>query len=115
MNRCAQKVIETFSDIILAYGQSDEYSFAFKKQTNIYQRRADKIITTVSSCFSASYAFFFKEYFGTEILDVPIFDGRIVMYPSLKNLKDYFAWRQVDCHINNLYNTCFWKLVEDGK
>jgi tRNA(His) guanylyltransferase len=63
MNKCAQKVIETFSDIILAYGQSDEYSFAFKKQTNIFQRRGDKIISTIASCFSASYAIFFKDFF----------------------------------------------------
>jgi tRNA(His) guanylyltransferase len=25
---------------------------------------------------------------------------------------DYFRWRQVDCHINNLYNTVFWMLVQ---
>jgi tRNA(His) guanylyltransferase len=24
------------------------------------------------------------------------------------------SWRQVDCHINNLYNTCFWALVQQG-
>jgi tRNA(His) guanylyltransferase len=37
-----------------------------------------------------------------------------VQYPTTKNLRDYFAWRQADCHINNLYNTCFWLLVEKG-
>jgi len=30
-------------------------------------------------------------------------------------VKDYFRWRQVDCHINNLYNTCFWSIVKSGK
>ena len=24
-------------------------------------------------------------------------------------------WRQVDCHINNLYNTTFWALVNQGE
>ncbi|KAI9805847.1 MAG: hypothetical protein M1825_000461 [Sarcosagium campestre] len=24
------------------------------------------------------------------------------------------SWRQVDCHINNLYNTTFWALVQQG-
>lgn len=24
------------------------------------------------------------------------------------------SWRQADCHINNLYNTCFWVLVQQG-
>lgn len=44
-----------------------------------------------------------------------MFDSRIVLYPNEKCLKDYFKWRQVDCHINNLYNTVFWCLVKSGK
>ncbi|XP_015272928.1 PREDICTED: probable tRNA(His) guanylyltransferase isoform X2 [Gekko japonicus] len=40
------------------------------------------------------------------------FDGRVVLYPSDQNLKDYLSWRQADCHINNLYNTVFWSLVQ---
>ena len=24
------------------------------------------------------------------------------------------SWRQVDCHINNLYNTAFWTMVLQG-
>jgi len=24
------------------------------------------------------------------------------------------SWRQVDCHINNLYNTTFWALIQNG-
>jgi len=37
-----------------------------------------------------------------------------VLYPSIEDLKAYLSWRQVDCHINNLYNTLFWKLVKEG-
>ena len=47
--------------------------------------------------------------------DIPSFDGRIVLYPNENVLKDYFRWRQVDCHINNLYNTVFWQMVNTGK
>lgn len=36
------------------------------------------------------------------------------MYPSLEDMKNYLNWRQVDCHINNLYNTTFWALVKQG-
>lgn len=39
----------------------------------------------------------------------------MVIYPNEKVLHDYLCWRQVDCHINNLYNTCFWTLVGEGK
>ena len=24
------------------------------------------------------------------------------------------SWRQADCHINNLYNTAFWTLIQSG-
>jgi tRNA(His) guanylyltransferase len=45
---------------------------------------------------------------------IPAFDARCVCYPDIAILRDYLAWRQVDCHINNLYNTCFWTLVKSG-
>eukprot|EP00955_Chlamydomonas_euryale_P009499 101406-Chlamydomonas_euryale.AAC.9 len=44
----------------------------------------------------------------------PMFDGRTVLYPTEKVLRDYLSWRQVDTHINNQYNTCFWALVQQG-
>lgn len=55
------------------------------------------------------------KHFDTPLLELPVFDGRCVCYPNLDSLKDYFRWRQVDCHINNLYNTVFWCLVKSGK
>ncbi|KAL4399707.1 tRNA-His guanylyltransferase [Malassezia pachydermatis] len=54
----------------------------------------------------------------------PSFDGRLVMYPTSKEVRDYFSWRQADsmystpltaAHINNLYNTVFWALVQEGQ
>lgn len=51
-----------------------------------------------------------------EELNAPIvFDGNIVLYPSIENLKDYFSWRMDDCHINNLYDTTYWALVKKGQ
>ncbi|KAH9554068.1 hypothetical protein CY35_08G045500 [Sphagnum magellanicum] len=50
----------------------------------------------------------------TELQYAATFDGRAVCYPSESILRDYLSWRQVDCHINNQYNTCFWKLVGSG-
>ena len=56
------------------------------------------------------------------------------MYPTERAVRDYFSWRQADseyrslelmprelerarqiAHINNLYNTAFWALVQEGK
>lgn len=47
-------------------------------------------------------------------MPLPTFDGRAVLYPSVENLRDYLSWRQVDAHINNLYNTTFWTLILRG-
>lgn len=40
MNDCAKSVLTNFSDIVIGYGQSDEYSFVFKRNTETYNRRA---------------------------------------------------------------------------
>ncbi|KAK5897344.1 hypothetical protein CesoFtcFv8_010414 [Champsocephalus esox] len=92
MSRSARSVMEELEDIVIAYGQSDEFSFVFKRTSTWFKRRASKLMTHVASHF----------------------DGRVVLYPSNRNLKDYLSWRQADCHVNNLYNTVFWTLVQKG-
>lgn len=113
MNESAKSVCQNFNDILLAYGQSDEYSFVLKKKSNLYKRRKEKIISVIVSLFTSAYNSNFEKIFKKKLLSFPIFDCRIVIYPNFKTLWDYFCWRQVDCHINNLYNTCFWKLVKE--
>lgn len=115
MNYAAYSVMNDFNDLLMAYGQSDEYSFIFKKNSNLYKRRAAKLLTTINSKFTSSYVFYWSKFFDGEILKYPpVFDGRIVVYPSEENLVDYMKWRQADVHINNLYNTTFWTLVLQG-
>lgn len=116
MNQCAMKVMETYVDIWIAFGESDEYSFVFTKDSKLYNRRTDKITSLIASCFSSAFVFYFPKFFpNQELLDIPLFDSRLVCYPSEQNLRDYLSWRQADTHINNLYNTSFWCLVQkDG-
>lgn len=115
MSEAASSVMKEFKDIVLAYGQSDEYSFVMKKDTTQYGRRASKLSTTIASLFASSFVFLWPRFFPEDSLQYPpSFDGRCVLYPSDKNLRDYLSWRQADCHINNLYNTCFWTLIQQG-
>jgi tRNA(His) guanylyltransferase len=114
MNQAAKDVCAEFYEIFLAFGQSDEYSFVLSKESTLFQRRKEKILSTIVSLFSSSYTFHFERITGKPLLKIPAFDARIICYPNLKTLRDYFSWRQADCHINNLYNTCFWKLIMDG-
>lgn len=38
-----------------------------------------------------------NHYFETTLPEyAPSFDGRIVLYPNEREVRDYFAWRQVD-------------------
>lgn len=115
MNKAAKEVVKNFSEIVIAYGDSDEYSFVFRKSAKVFNRREDKILSCVLSLFSTSYVFHWPRYFADcPLKRVPSFDARIVLYPSLSDIQNYLSWRQCDCHINNLYNTTFWALVQQG-
>lgn len=73
-------------------------------------------MSAIVSLFTSIYITKWKDFFHQKELKYPpYFDGRAVCYPSVEILRDYLAWRQVDCHINNQYNTCFWELVKSGK
>lgn len=116
LNECSTDMLEEFPDIIFAYGMSDEYSFVINKSSTFHQRRASKIVSLMVSFFSSTYVMKWHKFFPQKELQYPpSFDGRVVCYPSTSILRDYLAWRQVDCHINNQYNTCFWMLVKSGK
>jgi tRNA(His) guanylyltransferase len=146
MNRAATHVLRQLPDVDFAYGVSDEYSFVFDRHTTLFERRRDKLCSTVVSTFTAAYVAFWDECFGGGLVvpegyapaskwvgveraglremeregcnlspDMfPSFDARAVVYPTTANLRDYLSWRQVDCHINNLYNTTFWFMVCKG-
>ncbi|EGN99480.1 hypothetical protein SERLA73DRAFT_182441 [Serpula lacrymans var. lacrymans S7.3] len=115
MDRAAQSLMTEYKDIVLGFGESDEFSFLLRKTTNLYNRRHAKILTTLTSFFTSCYVFHWPQYFpDTPLRYPPSFDGRIVLYPNEREVRDYFSWRQADTHINNLYNTVFWALVQQG-
>ncbi|AET38151.1 tRNA guanylyltransferase Ecym_2419 [Eremothecium cymbalariae DBVPG len=115
MNACAKNVVLKYSnDIILAYGESDEYSFVFKHDSVLFNRRKDKLCSLFVSLFTANYVALWGKFFVDMPLNnkcLPCFDSRCVSYPNLQTVKDYLCWRFVDTHINNLYNTVFWNLI----
>lgn len=116
MNAAAVEVVKSMADILIAYGQSDEYSFVLHEDTTLFERRAAKLATTIATTFTAEYCMQWSVYFPDQPLTrpFPTFDGRCVCYPKRKILRDYLSWRQADCHINNLYNTTFWSMVLKG-
>lgn len=117
MNRAATSLVRQFPDIVMAYGDSDEYSFLLRKQCQLFERREMKLITTFASFMSVNYMYEWNVQFPNKPIRperLPTFDARAVVYPTKQLIRDYFSWRQADCHINNLYNTTFWNLVKGG-
>ncbi|KAI9598134.1 putative tRNA guanylyltransferase-like protein [Syncephalis fuscata] len=114
-NQAASTVMQDVQDAVLAYGQSDEYSFVLDRTTRLFGRRESKIISTICSLFTSAYVLYWSRHFpNTPLKYPPSFDARAVCYPTCQHLRDYLSWRQADCHINNLYNTSFWALVQEG-
>ncbi|KAF7311936.1 Histidine tRNA guanylyltransferase [Mycena indigotica] len=115
LDHAATDLMDQYPDIVLGFGESDEFSFLLKKSASLYNRRHAKILSTLTSHFTASVTFRWSTYFpDTPLQYPPTFDGRIVLYPGIKEVRDYFSWRQADTHINNLHNTAFWALVQQG-
>lgn len=77
--------------------KTSPHSFAFRKSTALYNRRQAKILSTLTSLFTSSYVLNWQRYFPeTPLQYAPSFDGRIILYPSAKEMRDYFSWRQAD-------------------
>jgi tRNA(His) guanylyltransferase len=58
MNFAAVAVMQEFTEIVCAYGQSDEYSFLFPKNAKCFLRRA----TFVPACALFIFVFFQKAF-----------------------------------------------------
>jgi tRNA(His) guanylyltransferase len=99
MNAAAIEVVKQFTDIVIAYGQSDEYSFVLHEDCQLFERRAAKLATSISTAFSVEYCMQWGKFFEGQELErpFPTFDGRCVLYPKKRILRDYLSWRQADC------------------
>lgn len=62
-----------------------------------------KIESSVVSLFTSAYVFYWPTYFPTlKMVYPPSFDSRAVIYPSPKEVKDYFSWRQADSELSRV-------------
>ena len=61
-----------------------------------------KLSTSIATTFSVEYAMQWASFFPDQPLTrpYPTFDGRAVLYPKVKTLRDYMSWRQADCTCN---------------
>ena len=115
-NAAAATVVRKFDGhVAFAFGESDEFSFVLRRESALFLRREQKILSTVASLFTAAYVWLWPQFLpDCVLLEPPCFDARVVQYPTTRHLRDYLSWRQADVHVNNLYNTAFWALVMRG-
>ncbi|CAI4475724.1 ADM_collapsed_G0020640.mRNA.1.CDS.1 [Saccharomyces cerevisiae] len=94
MNACAKNLVLKYkNDIILAFGESDEYSFILKSSTTLFNRRKDKLATLFGSFFTSNYVALWAKFFPEKPLNIkhlPYFDSRCVAYPNLQTDKRLF-------------------------
>ncbi|KAJ3054676.1 tRNA-histidine guanylyltransferase 1-like [Rhizophlyctis rosea] len=102
----AQKCMEEFEEIVLAYGQSDEFSFLLRRSASLYKRREAKITSTLCSLFTSNYVFYWNKFFGPEtrgekdvIIPGQTLEPQELLYPPSFDAR--------------AYNTAFWALVQD--
>jgi len=66
-------------------------------QANRADNLGSKISSTIVSLFTSNYVVHWSRFFpDTSLTYAPSFDGRVVVYPSSQEVRDYFSWRQVD-------------------
>ncbi|XBJ15700.1 hypothetical protein VPH35_007523 [Triticum aestivum] len=109
MNACASSILEEFPDIVFSYGVRASLADPLKEPKL-------KILSLCVSYITPVYVMKLKDFFpNKELREAPYFDGRVVCYPNMKTIRDYLAWRQLDCHNRIQYKTCFWMLVKSRK
>jgi tRNA(His) guanylyltransferase len=115
MASCGYFIMEKYPDIALSFGQSDEFSFVFKKSTQLFDRRRDHILSSIVSTFTASFVLQWRQFFaGVRLAGPPSFDARAVLYSHFGLVRDYVSWRQADAHVNCLYNYTLCVLMRTG-
>ena len=95
---------------VLSYFESDEISILFKKDSDFFNRRMEKINSVLSSMLTSECMKqdFFKDF-------LPVFDCRLLVCPTKEDIFNVFKWRLNDSLRNCLNSYAFWNLVFSGK
>ncbi|MCP4158136.1 MAG: guanylyltransferase [bacterium] len=93
-------------NMIYGYTESDEISLLFHPEEASFSRKLRKLNSILAGEASAR--------FSLQLGDMGVFDCRIAQLPLLKDVIDYFRWRNEDSSRNALNAYCYWTLRKDG-
>lgn len=91
---------------VYAYTESDEISVLLPRQTSLFDREVEKLVSVSAGIASGS----FSHAFGAPAH----FDSRLWMAPDEQDVFDYFRWRQADAARCALNGWCYWQLMKEG-
>jgi len=91
---------------LYVYTESDEISVLLPRDTDLFDRELEKLITVSAGLASAT----FTQGCG----EVAHFDGRLWLGPSARHVVEYFRWRQADATRCCLNGWCYWTLRKEG-
>jgi tRNA(His) 5'-end guanylyltransferase len=92
--------------VVYGYVQSDEISLLFDLNEKQFGRKTRKFNSVLAGQASA--------HFSLGIGQLATFDCRVSQLPDVKDVVDYFRWRQQDAYRNALNSWCYWKMREFG-
>lgn len=104
MNAAARAAANVYHNVAFAYVQSDEISLILYRGGNGYpfNGRIQKLVTLAASAASTAFAVSMER---VDLVNPPIFDGRIIPLASLLEVEDYLSWRRLDS-MKNSVNAC---------
>lgn len=93
----ATSLMEEFNGMFSA-NHSDEISIAFPPEFDMFNRRHEKVVSTMAGMASSLF---------THHCDhMAHFDARVIVCPTLHHVEDYFVWRQQDATKNCMNDYC---------
>jgi tRNA(His) guanylyltransferase len=106
MLQAAQRLMVAL-DGVFAYTESDEISVLLRRETELFDREVEKLVSVSAGIASA--------VFSLEIDAEAHFDSRLWLGVTDKQVVDYFRWRQADATRCCLNGWCYWTLRKEGK
>lgn len=93
--------------VVYGYTQSDEISLLLHVNEESFSRKHRKLISVLAGEASAKFTLLLGDH--------GVFDCRIIEFPNVPLVLEYFRWRAEDAHRNALQAHCYWMLRGQGK
>lgn len=94
-------------DGVYAYTESDEISLLMSRETALFDREVEKLVSVSAGMASAT----FSHALGM----AAHFDSRLWIAAAWPDVVDYFRWRQADATRCGLNGWCYWTLIKSGE